>query len=151
MNTTSEKYQFVPIVENFIHLLRLSSTMTMYPSLLAFVGVLDLSCLPMSKAPLTRIWTSSEGVASIRSSISSMLSSLSIVDAGSRDQSAGVDGLSISSLVSSILKRLSCLGRAPISTLSSVSVSHFSIILIPVSKFGIPTLATIVIFFSDYP
>jgi hypothetical protein len=33
----------------------------------------------------------------------------------------------------------------PISTFSSVSVSHFSIILIPVSKFGIPTLATNVI------
>jgi hypothetical protein len=43
-----------------------------------------------------------------------------------------MDGLSISSLVSSILNRLSCLGRAPISILSSVSVSHFSIILIPV-------------------
>jgi hypothetical protein len=45
----------------------------------------------------------------------------------------------------------SCLGRAPISILSSVSVSHFSIILIPVSKFGIPTLATNVTFFSGYP
>jgi hypothetical protein len=37
MNTASEKYQFVPIFENFIHLLGLSSTMTMYPSLLAFL------------------------------------------------------------------------------------------------------------------
>jgi hypothetical protein len=53
--------------------------------------------------------------------------------------------------VSSILKRLSCLGRAPISIVSSVSVTHFSIILIPVSKFGIPTLATNVTFFSGYP
>lgn len=37
MNTASEKYQFVPIFENFIHLLGLTSTMTMYPSLLAFL------------------------------------------------------------------------------------------------------------------
>jgi hypothetical protein len=36
-------------------------------------------------------------------------------------------------------------------SLSSVSVSHFSIILIPVSKFGIPTLATNVTFSSGYP